>query len=91
MSEPQAVVLEVRREGRRPRYHRGARISAGTVARPEQCNLDDVALEVRTLDELPEGLKRPWTQLCRRCWRGTEVLAAAERAQAAWVPTRRLQ
>lgn len=71
----QEIVLEVRREGRRPRYHRGAR-QAGTGVRldPPQCNLDDVALDVRILDKLPQ-LARPDGQLCRRCWRGTKVLA----------------
>lgn len=72
------VVLEARRHGRRPRYHRGAQLD-GVIgaARPEQCNLDQVGIEVRTLAALPEGLPRPWAQLCRRCWRGTQELAAA--------------
>lgn len=84
MTYPQEVVLEVRRRGRRPRYHRGARLEGGAqlTARPEQCNLDQVAWEVRELAELPEGIRRPWTQLCRRCWRGTEVLAAADHLRA---------
>lgn len=74
----QEVVLEARRHGRRPRYHRGA-VMAGTGVRldPPQCNLDDVGLEVRVLRELPTGLRRPWQQLCRRCWAGSTVLEAA--------------
>lgn len=77
MTHPTAVVLEARRNGRRPRYHRGALIGSGTVARPEQCNLDQVGVEVRTLAALPASLPRPWAQLCRRCWRGTPELADA--------------
>ena len=72
------VVLEVQRIGRRPRYHRGARLDNGALVQPEQCNLDQVAAGITELDALPEGLRRPWTQLCRRCWRGTKVLAAAD-------------
>lgn len=74
----QDVVLEARRRGRRPRYHRGAAITASTVARPEQCNLDQVGMEVRTLEALPTDLPRPWTQLCRRCWRGSVELLRAD-------------
>lgn len=74
----QVVVLEARRNGRRPRYHRGAILPGGAAARPEQCNLDQVGVAVR---ELADGeaveMKRPWAQLCRRCWRGTPELAAA--------------
>lgn len=79
----QEVVLEARRHGRRPRYHRGA-VQAGTGGRldPPQCNLDDVGVEVRRLDELP-ALRRPWAQLCRRCWAGSDVLAAALALRAA--------
>lgn len=71
------VVLEVSRSGRRPRYHRAARTDTGTLLEPEQCNLDQVALVITELDELPEGIKRPWSQLCRRCWRGLAVYDAA--------------
>lgn len=71
------VVLEARRKGRRPRYHAGTITEGGRLDNP-QCNLDDVGGEVRRLDELPEGLPRPWAQLCRRCYRGTDVLAAAD-------------
>lgn len=72
------VILEVRRVGRRPRYHRGA-VQAGTGERLDspRCNLDDVRLEVRQLDALPERIPHPWSQLCARCWAGTEVLSAA--------------
>lgn len=77
------VVIEVRRRGRRPRYHRGARVSgSGVYAAPEQCNTDQAGLERRVLEALPlvepgSPMQRPWAQLCRRCWRGTPVLAAA--------------
>lgn len=65
------VILEVRRSGRRPRYHLGARIGDGVPTRPEQCNLDQAALEVRTLEQFPEdAVKRADTQLCRRCFPG---------------------
>lgn len=72
----------VRRHGRRPRFHRGT-IASNEVRRDApQCNLDDVSLEVVRLDRLPtvgkHGMVRPWSQLCRRCWRGTKVLAAAD-------------
>lgn len=77
------VVLEVLRIGRRPRYHRAARLDNGELVQPERCNLDQVAARINELDALPEGLRRPWTQLCQRCWRGTEVLAAAERLREA--------
>ena len=73
----QEVVLEARRHGRRPRYHRGAILANGVRLDPPQCNIDDVGGEVRVLDGLPEGIRRPWTQLCRRCWRGSTVLEAA--------------
>lgn len=79
--QAEAVVLEVRRAGRRPRYHVGARIhsgpGAGTAVRPEQCNLDQVALEVHELapSEFDPGLlKRPRTQLCGRCFAGHPAL-----------------
>jgi hypothetical protein len=83
--QPQAVVLEARRRGRRPRYHRGARLGPALVVRPEQCNLDQVGVSLEELDELPAlsapgaktRLVRPRTQLCRRCWRGTPELARA--------------
>lgn len=79
------IVLEARRHGRRPRYHRGARQS-GTGIRldPPQCNLDDVGLEVRVLPALPPAMPRPWTQLCRRCYAGTDVLLAAALEYVAW-------
>jgi hypothetical protein len=80
---PQArpVILEVRRKGRRPRYHQGYRVVEGGRATPEQCNLDQVELEVRELQALPEypAMRRPWNQLCRRCFRGSLVLIAADR------------
>lgn len=74
----QEVVLEARRNGRRPRYHRGALLAGnGVRVDPPQCNLDDVGREVRVLDALPEAIRRPWAQLCRRCWAGSTVLEAA--------------
>lgn len=91
MSSKQAreVVLEVAREGRRPRYHRGARLEDGPATRPEQCNLDQVAATITELDALPEVYKggpmqRPWSQLCRRCWSGTPMWAAALELLAAY-------
>lgn len=74
------VVLEVRRNGRRPRYHEGFRTSAGVLLKPEQCNTDQAGVEVRVLDVLPEypEMRRPWRQLCRRCFRGTSVLERAD-------------
>lgn len=82
---PQVVILEVRRKGRRPRYHRGARMASTGRATPEQCNLDQVQLEVVEVPALPEypAMRRPWTQLCRRCFRGEPVLAAADRLRRA--------
>lgn len=91
MSSEQAreVVLEVAREGRRPRYHRGARLESGPLAKPEQCNLDQVAASITELAALPEirkggPLQHPWSQLCRRCWSGTEVWARALELLAAY-------
>jgi len=83
------VVLEVAREGRRPRYHRGARLEGGPLAKPEQCNLDQVVATITELDALPEvykggPLQHPWSQLCRRCWAGTEVWAKALELLAAY-------
>lgn len=69
------VVLEVRRHGRRPRYHRGARVD-GNLTKPEQCNTDQAGLGTRQLEGLPPTA-RP-NQLCRRCWRNTLILAAAD-------------
>lgn len=77
------VVLEVVRRGRRPRYHRGARLDGGLLLEPEQCNMDQVVVEVRQLEHLPEGMRRPWARLCRRCWRGTTELEAADAARIA--------
>lgn len=76
------VVIEVERAGRRPRYHLGARQGGGPVLKPEQCNTDQVAGEVRYLTALPEvkpgsRMQRPWSQLCRRCWGGTIVYRLA--------------
>lgn len=72
----EVVVLEVRRAGRRPRYHLGARLEDRPAElRPPQCNLSMVALDVRELDALPP-LKRPRTQLCRRCFAGHPLLEA---------------
>lgn len=79
----QEVVLEARRNGRRPRYHRGAILGNGVRLDPPQCNLDDVGLEVRVLDALPERIRRPWAQLCRRCWRGSGLIEAALAQRAA--------
>jgi len=81
----QEVVLEVVRRGRRPRYHRGGRNSAGVLLKPEQCNTDDAGLETRVLDYLPvyPAMRRPWRQLCRRCWRGSGLLEAADALHAA--------
>jgi len=70
------AIIEVTRRGRRPRYHRGATLAAGATAVPEACNTDQAA-DTRALTLLPE-LPRPWAQLCRRCWRGTAVLAQAD-------------
>lgn len=73
---PGEVVLEVPREGRRPRYHRGYRAAGSTAPlRPEQCNLDQTRADVRTLEELPP-IKLARTQLCRRCFRGHPLLEA---------------
>lgn len=58
------VVLEVRRKGRRPRYHRGTRRGA-ELERPEACNTTSAITVVLT--SLPP-LRRPQTQLCRRCY-----------------------
>lgn len=79
MSDAKVVVIEVPRRGRRPRYHRGALIGLGVTTSPEACNLDQVLLRagVRLLDRLPP-LRRPLTQLCRRCWRGTPELETAQ-------------
>lgn len=87
------VVIEVEREGRRPRYHLGARQGGGPVLKPEQCNTDQAAGTINYLDKLPEvskgsRLQQPWAQLCRRCWGGTVVL---ELALEAGVGYRRLQ
>jgi len=71
------VVLEVRRHGRRPRYHRGYQLDNGLVVDPPQCNVDDAALERRVLDALPATIRRPWAQLCLRCWEGRPELTAA--------------
>jgi hypothetical protein len=79
----QQWIIEVGRNGRRPRYHRGAELDNGTRLDPPQCNVDDAGAEVRWLRELPRNLRRPWAQLCRRCWRGTRVLAAALELEAA--------
>lgn len=76
VSEDREIVFEVRRNGRRPRYHRGVEMANGVVATPEQCNIDQAGHGVRQLDELP-AMPRPWTQLCRRCWGGSDVLMAA--------------
>ncbi len=86
-------VIEAGREGRRPRYHRGA-IMAGTGVRLDapQCNIDD-STKVRYLDALPAvstkaaptRLVRPWQQLCRRCWAGSDVLVAAALDYANWM------
>jgi hypothetical protein len=76
----QEIVLEVHRAGRRPRYHRGARqAGTGVVLDPPQCNIDDAGGR-KVLEALPEypAIPRPWAQLCRRCYRGTPVLAAAD-------------
>lgn len=74
------VVIEAQRIGRSPRYHRGTRDSSGTQVN-EQCNTDQAGKGTKVLEELPAHI-RP-QQLCRRCWRGTEVLAAADRLIAA--------
>lgn len=74
---PLEVVIEARRKvGRRPRYHRGVLLD-GEMLLPERCNTDQAARGTVTLERLPDGV-RPH-QLCRRCWRGTQVLAAATR------------
>lgn len=73
----EAVVIEARRTGRRPRYHRGSRLESGAITVPEQCNTDQ-ATQLVVLEALPTSLRRPWAQLCKRCWAGTEVLKAAE-------------
>lgn len=71
------VFIEVPRARRRPRYHRAERDPRGHVTQPEQCNIDQVAGGTLVLEALPD-LRRPWSQLCRRCFRGTAVLAAAD-------------
>lgn len=70
-----AVVIEITRHGRRPRYHVGAQVGRGVYAVPEACNTDQAGAK-RQLDRLP-ALRRPWTQLCRRCWRDTAELREA--------------
>lgn len=82
------VILEVRRKNRRPRYHQGYRVGEAAKATPEQCNLDQTDNEVRELEALPEypAMRRPWSQLCRRCFGGTPVLAAADALRAALNP-----
>lgn len=70
------IILEVRRIGRRPRYHRGYEQAGERLDRP-QCNIDQAGAGVERLQYLPEGLPRPWAQLCRRCWAGSKVLAYA--------------
>lgn len=77
------VVLEVRRNGKRPRYHRGAVLSNGVRMGAEQCNVDQAGQGVKVLEELP-AMPRPWTQLCRRCWAGSDVLVAAALDYARW-------
>jgi hypothetical protein len=76
----QEIIIEVRRVGRRPRYHRGAQLENGTRLDPPQCNIDDATREVRVLDALPEypEMRRPWAQLCRRCWAGSPVWEKAK-------------
>lgn len=76
----QKLVLEVRRKGRRPRYHEGARTYAGVLVKPEQCNTDqaDEVVELPSLPAYP-AMPQPWAQLCRRCFRGSAVLAAADK------------
>lgn len=83
------IVLEARRVGRRPRYHRGAR-QATTGARLDnpQCNMDQVGVEVRVLDALPD-MPRPWSQLCRRCWAGSDTLVAAGLDYIRWREARK--
>lgn len=76
-----SVVIEVQRDGRRPRYHRGAQVAPGVFAVPEACNSDQ-SHHRRTLDKVP-ALRRPWAQLCRRCWQGTPELREALAYQAA--------
>lgn len=92
MTRPaQEVILEVAREGRRPRYHRGARLDGGEgqLVKPEQCNLDQVAATIRELDALDfETLPRPWTQLCRRCFAGSFLLLVADERRAAYLRDR---
>jgi hypothetical protein len=81
---PTRVLIEVRRKGRRPRYHLGAR-QGTTLLAPEQCNTDDTAGELVELEELPEypAMRRPWAQLCKRCFRGQPILEEAERLRIA--------
>jgi hypothetical protein len=82
---PQLVLLEVPRAGRRPRYHLGADMDGeqgGTVARPPQCSLPQTAGEVRTLrgeaaQAALAAIRRPETQLCKRCFTGGQVVIKA--------------
>lgn len=77
----QAVVVEVQRHGRRPRYHRGSRIGRDVTLVSEQCNTDQAGQGRQVLAKLP-ALPRPWTQLCRRCWARTPELSQALAYQA---------
>lgn len=77
------VVLEVRRSGKRARYHRGVVLANGVRLGAEQCNVDQAGEGVKVLEELP-AMPRPWSQLCRRCWAGSDVLTAAALEYARW-------
>ncbi len=66
------VIVEVRRRGRRPRYHRAV-LDRGLLRTSEQCNTDQAGAGRHTLEALPDGVRL--NQLCRRCWRGTPQLA----------------
>lgn len=81
------VVLEVLRPGRRPRYHRAERLENGEVLKPESCNTDQTVKQPRVLEALPALRLWPWTQLCRRCWRDTPELEAAQAAEQHYYAT----
>jgi hypothetical protein len=85
VAKDRAVVLEVQREGRRSRYHRGVILGNGTRLGAEQCNVDQAGAGVRVLDELPASMPRPWTQICRRCFAGDDVLVAAALEYDRWL------
>lgn len=68
--------IEVPREGRRPRYHRMQADATGEAMLPRQCALPQLAQPYRVLLHLPP-IRRPKSQLCRRCFSGSPLLEQA--------------